>query len=93
MEEGDGVREDPVRVQVANQQLGSWCERHRRLLLMMTAAASSAAAAAAALHRSPGDAPLLDAVRDTNAAAGMFVNETVRDWFSGNGIMMQPCRS
>lgn len=59
-EEERGVREDQVRVRVSNQQLRSWCERHWGLLLMMTAAA------AAALHRrSPGDAPLLDAVRDS----------------------------
>lgn len=57
------------------------------------AAAADAAAADAALHRSPGDTPLLDAVRDRNAATGMFVNETARGWFSGKGIMMQPCRS
>lgn len=89
-----GVRGDPVRVQEANQQLMSWCERHRGLLLMITAAAaSSPPPAAAALHLSPSDAPLLDAVRDRNAAAGMFVNEKARRWFSGKGIMMQPCRS
>lgn len=89
MEEEEGVREDLVEVQVANQQLIRWCERHRGLLLVITAAA----AAAAALHRSPGDAPILDVVRDRNAATGMFVNETARGWFSGKGIMMQPCRS
>ena len=88
---GEGLREDPLRVQEANQQLRIWWRRHRGLLLVMTAA--SAAAAAAAPHRSPGDAPLLDALRDRNAAAGMFVNETARGWFSGDGIMMQPCRS
>ena len=83
------VRDDPVRVQVANQQLINWCERHRVQMVMITAAA----AVAAALHRSRGDAPLLDAVRDRNAASGMFVNGTGRSSISGKGIMMQPCRS
>lgn len=87
----DGVRADPVRVQVTNQQLECWCERHRDLLFLMTAAAA-ASSAAAVPHRSPGDAMLLDALRDRNAAAGMFVNETARGWFR-RGIMMQPCRS
>ena len=77
------MREDPVRVQTANQQLRMWWRRHRGLLLLMTAAPL----------RSPGDAPLLDALRDRNAATGMFVNETARGWISGDGIMMQPCRS
>ncbi len=64
---------------------------------MIAAAAAAAAAAsssdAAALHRSPGDAPLLDGVRDRNAATRVFVNETAPGWFGGKGIMMQPCRS
>lgn len=87
-----------LQVRVANQQSVSWRERHRGLLTIAAAATassspSSSSAAAAALHRSPGDAPLLDAVRDRNAATGMFVNETARGWLSGKGIMVQPCRS
>lgn len=87
----------------ANQQLGS--DRRRGLLLPITAAAvapssSSVVAAAAAeaaavvVRRPPADeAPLLlDALRDRNAAAGMFVNETARGC-SSRGIMVQPCRS
>lgn len=85
------MRADPVRIQVANQQPGSWCEQHRGLLSVITAAAV-APSAAAVLRCSPDDAPLLDAVRDRNAAGGMFVNEAVRGWFE-RGIMMQPCRS
>lgn len=61
--------------------------------MITAAAASPSSSASAALRRSPGDAPLLDAVRDRNAATGMFVNETAPGWLSGEGIMMHPCRS
>lgn len=88
----------------ANQQLGS--DRRRGLLLPITAAAvapssssvvvaaAAAEAAAVVVRRPPADeAPLLlDALRDRNAAAGMFVNETARGC-SSRGIMVQPCRS
>lgn len=71
-----------ARVQVVNQQLGTWCERHMDVLMIT-----------APLPLTPGDdAPLLDPLRDRNAAAGMFVNETARGWF-GSRIMVQPCRS
>lgn len=99
MQGEEGLRGDPVRVRVreADQQLRSCCERHRGLLLMLLLLLllmmMMTAAAAAPLHRSPGEPPLLDAVRDRNAATGMFVNETARGCFGGEGIMMQPCRS
>lgn len=83
-ERGWSVESARVRAAAAaDQRLRGGHEARRDALLLIWAA----------LRRSPGaDAPLL-LLRDRNAAAEMFVNETPRSWLRRSGNMMQPCRS